>query len=118
MRSNAACSAALPAEAAISKTRLAMAKAKLKSKSKDKSKARKPDREPLRKLVEAARAKKAAKIFGREHWTDKVDGGERVKLFLWEKYAGDPKNAHSIVLFVHGSSMASRPTFDLKVSGR
>jgi pimeloyl-ACP methyl ester carboxylesterase len=95
-----------------------MAKAKLKSKSKDKTKARKPDREPLRKLVERARAAKAARIFGREHWTHKVDGGERVKLFLWEKYAGDPKNAKAIVLFVHGSSMASQPTFDLKVPGR
>jgi pimeloyl-ACP methyl ester carboxylesterase len=95
-----------------------MAKAKLKSKSKDKTKAQKPDREPLRKLVERARAAKAARIFGREHWTHKVDGGERVKLFLWEKYAGDPKNAKAVVLFVHGSSMASQPTFDLKVPGR
>ena len=33
-----------------------MAKAKLKSKSKDKSRANKPDREPLRRLVERARA--------------------------------------------------------------
>ena len=95
-----------------------MAKAKLKSKSKDKTKAKKPDREPLRRLVERARAAKAARVFGREHWTHKVDGGERVKLFLWEKYAGDPKNAKAVVLFVHGSSMASQPTFDLKVPGR
>jgi pimeloyl-ACP methyl ester carboxylesterase len=95
-----------------------MAKAKLKSRSKEKTRAKKPAREPLRRLVEAARAAKAARVAGREHWTHKIDGGERVKLFLWEKYAGDPRNAKGIVLFVHGSSMASQPTFDLKVPGR
>jgi len=51
---------------------------------------------------------------GREHWTRK---GE-VKLFLWQKppAAGVPKRG--TVLFVHGSSMASQPTFDLQVPGR
>src|SRR5687767_9114721 len=107
MRSNVACSAGPQARAAAAKGR-AMAKAKAKSRSREKTK--KPDREPLRKLVERARAAKAARVFGREHWTHKVDGGERVKLFLWEKYAGDPKNAKAVVLFVHGSSMASQPT--------
>jgi pimeloyl-ACP methyl ester carboxylesterase len=52
---------------------------------------------------------------GEEHWTSK---GE-VKLFLWEKYAGSPdNNENGTVLFVHGSSMASQPTFDLHVDGR
>ena len=52
---------------------------------------------------------------GEEHWTNK---GE-VKLFLWEKYAGSPSNnENGTVLFVHGSSMASQPTFDLRVEGR
>ena len=55
---------------------------------------------------------------GREHWTRKGD----VKLFLWEKRAtgGKANNAHEngTVLFVHGSSMASQPTFDLHVPGR
>jgi pimeloyl-ACP methyl ester carboxylesterase len=51
---------------------------------------------------------------GKEHWTHK-DG---IKLFLWEKCCGDPANANGIVLFVHGSSMASQPTFDLQVPGR
>jgi len=54
-------------------------------------------------------------IKGEEHWTAK-DGG--VKLFLWEKCAGDPAKAAGTILFVHGSSMASQPTFDLQVAGR
>ena len=57
----------------------------------------------------------AALIKGEEHWTTK-DGG--VKLFMWEKYAGDPAKTAGTVLFVHGSSMASQPTFDLQVPGR
>lgn len=53
-------------------------------------------------------------IVGEEHWTNK---GE-VRLFLWEKYVGDPAAKEGTVLFVHGSSMASQPTFDLQVPGR
>lgn len=53
-------------------------------------------------------------VIGEEHWTDK---GE-VKLFLWEKYLGQPTGKKGTVLFVHGSSMASQPTFDLHVEGR
>ncbi len=54
-------------------------------------------------------------IKGEEHWTSK-DGG--VKLFLFEKCAGDPAKTKGTILFVHGSSMASQPTFDLQVPGR
>jgi pimeloyl-ACP methyl ester carboxylesterase len=54
-------------------------------------------------------------IKGEEHWTTK-DGG--VKLFLWEKCAGDPAKTTASILFVHGSSMAAQPTFDLQVPGR
>jgi pimeloyl-ACP methyl ester carboxylesterase len=57
----------------------------------------------------------ATAIKGEEHWTAK-DGG--VKLFLWEKCAGDPAASAARILFVHGSSMASQPTFDLQVPGR
>ena len=57
----------------------------------------------------------AAPVKGKEHWTQK-DGG--VKLFLWEKCAGDPAKSIGTILFVHGSSMASQPTFDLQVAGR
>jgi pimeloyl-ACP methyl ester carboxylesterase len=53
-------------------------------------------------------------IRGEEHWTNKGD----VRLFLWEKYAGEPSGRSGTILFVHGSSMASQPTFDLQVPGR
>src|SRR5258708_4853563 len=55
----------------------------------------------------------SAAVTGVEHWTHKGD----VKLFLWEKYLGSP-DGKPAVLFVHGSSMASQPTFDLTVPGR
>lgn len=54
------------------------------------------------------------KITGKEHWTKKGD----VKLFLWEKAAAAARPARGTVLFVHGSSMGSTPTFDLQVPGR
>ena len=57
---------------------------------------------------------KSAAVAGKEHWTRKGD----VKLFMWEKAATDGKGANGTVLFVHGSSMASQPTFDLHVPGR
>jgi pimeloyl-ACP methyl ester carboxylesterase len=53
-------------------------------------------------------------VTGQEHWTRKGD----VKLFLWEKYTGSPDATKPTILFVHGSSMASQPTFDLHVPGR
>src|SRR6516164_1183361 len=56
-----------------------------------------------------------AAVKSEEHWTTK-DGG--VKLFLFEKYARDPAKTIGTILFVHGSSMASQPTFDLQVPGR
>jgi pimeloyl-ACP methyl ester carboxylesterase len=56
----------------------------------------------------------SAAIRGEEHWTNKGD----VRLFLWNKYAGDKPGTAGTVLFVHGSSMASQPTFDLQVPGR
>ena len=49
---------------------------------------------------------------GIEHWTRK---GE-VRLFLWQKRAA--ARSRGTILFVHGSSMASQPTFDLEVPGR
>jgi pimeloyl-ACP methyl ester carboxylesterase len=53
-------------------------------------------------------------IVGREHWTHKGP----VKLFLWEKAAGGSGGRLGTILFVHGSSMGSQPTFDLLVPGR
>src|SRR5918998_2588590 len=54
----------------------------------------------------------SASVQGQEHWTTKGD----VKLFLWEKRTQVPERIGTI-LFVHGSSMASQPTFDLQVPG-
>ena len=53
-------------------------------------------------------------IQGNEHWTQKGD----VKLFLWEKRRAQNSPDRGTILFVHGSSMASQPTFDLQVPGR
>jgi pimeloyl-ACP methyl ester carboxylesterase len=50
---------------------------------------------------------------GAEHWTDK----NGIKLFLWRK-APAGGASRGTILFVHGSSMASQPTFDLHVPGR
>ena len=51
---------------------------------------------------------------GTEHWMRKDD----VRLFLWRKPPAAVAKHAGTVLFVHGSSMASQPTFDLQVPGR
>ena len=51
---------------------------------------------------------------GVEHWTHKGD----VRLFLWQKKAAPGVPHVGTIFFVHGSSMASQPTFDLHVPGR
>jgi pimeloyl-ACP methyl ester carboxylesterase len=51
---------------------------------------------------------------GTQHWTKK---GE-VKLFLWNKKPAAGARPMGTLFFVHGSSMASQPTFDLHVPGR
>jgi pimeloyl-ACP methyl ester carboxylesterase len=53
-------------------------------------------------------------MHGTEHWTTKGD----VRLFLWRKAVPGAPAPQGTVLFVHGSSMASQPTFDLHVPGR
>jgi pimeloyl-ACP methyl ester carboxylesterase len=57
----------------------------------------------------------AALSRGEEHWT--VRDGD-VRLFLFNKAAAAPAPPKGTILFVHGSSMASQPTFDLDVPGR
>jgi pimeloyl-ACP methyl ester carboxylesterase len=67
---------------------------------------------------------KRAEVVGTEHWTTRVAGGAKVRLFLWRKRlqlrtpaaAGDARQG--TILFVHGSSISSTPTFDLQVPGR
>ena len=51
---------------------------------------------------------------GTEHWIHKGD----VRLFLWNKKPAAGTTPRGTILFVHGSSMASQPTFDLHVPGR
>jgi pimeloyl-ACP methyl ester carboxylesterase len=51
---------------------------------------------------------------GTEHWTKKGD----INLFLWEKPASKKVPFAGTILFVHGSSMAAQPTFDLSVPNR
>jgi pimeloyl-ACP methyl ester carboxylesterase len=51
---------------------------------------------------------------GTAHWTKKGD----VKLFLWNKKPAAGMKKRGTIFFVHGSSMASQPTFDLFVPGR
>jgi pimeloyl-ACP methyl ester carboxylesterase len=55
-------------------------------------------------------------IAGTEHWATKETAEGKVCLFLWNKRG--PEAGKGSVLFVHGSSMASTPVFDLQVSGR
>ena len=71
-------------------------------------------------------AKVAAKVAGTEYWTTRTAGGETIRLFMWRKRLaasggangakGKPKNG--VIVFVHGSSMASTPVFDLQVPGK
>ena len=86
-----------------------MAKKSKKKSAKKKTSAR----EPLK--ARAAAAARQPGVTGKGHWTAK-DGG--VKLFLWNKHVGNPAKAKGTILFIHGSSMASQPTFDLQVPGR
>jgi pimeloyl-ACP methyl ester carboxylesterase len=53
-------------------------------------------------------------VTGQEHWTKKGD----VDLFLWNKFLPGQELKKGTILFVHGSSMASQPTFDLHVEDR
>ncbi len=59
----------------------------------------------------------AGAIAGSEHWTQKRVSGGEVPLFLWRKRI-EGRAPSGTILFVHGSSMASQPTFDLHVPGR
>jgi pimeloyl-ACP methyl ester carboxylesterase len=52
---------------------------------------------------------------GEEHWTTRDSD---IRLFMWHKPAAADVPHAGTILFVHGSSMASQPTFDLTVPGR
>jgi len=53
-------------------------------------------------------------VIGKEHWLNKGD----VRLFVWQKKCVTSTPSQGIILFIHGSSMASQPTFDLTVPNR
>jgi pimeloyl-ACP methyl ester carboxylesterase len=60
-------------------------------------------------------------VAGTEHWTTKRAGSQNVRLFLWRKRLLEPSSGgprRGTILFVHGSSMASTPVFDLQIPGR
>jgi len=60
-------------------------------------------------------------VVGTEHWARKRADGQDVRLFLWRKRLRDPASGgprRGTILFVHGSSMASTPVFDLQLPGR
>jgi len=62
-----------------------------------------------------------SEVVGSEHRATKRVGGADVRIFLWRKKLRDPAAAgarRGTVLFVHGSSMAGTPVFDLQVPGR
>ena len=48
-----------------------------------------------------------------EHWVQNGD----VKLYVWEKFTGSPKNK-SVIVLAHGSATAGKESFDLRVSGK
>ena len=73
-------------------------------------------RKPAPRSIEVE-ARMTPQVTGIEHWTTKKTAEGDVRLFLWEKFVAAPEGKPA-VLFVHGSSMASTPTFDLAVPGR
>jgi pimeloyl-ACP methyl ester carboxylesterase len=66
-------------------------------------------------------AGKPPEVVGTEHWAIKRVGGDSVRLFLLRKKLRDPAAGgprRGTILFVHGSSMAGTPVFDLQVPGK
>jgi pimeloyl-ACP methyl ester carboxylesterase len=86
--------------------------------AKKKKAAKRVTKRPAKRAAKLPAKAALPKVKGTAHWTHKQDGAAKVKLFLWNKVVGDAKKARGIVLLVHGSSMASTPTFDLQVPGR
>lgn len=59
-------------------------------------------------------------LLGSEHWAWRQVGDEKIRLFVWRKRLSSltPKASKGTILFVHGSSMAGTPVFDLQVPGK
>ena len=65
----------------------------------------------------AAHPSAEASIWSKEYWAKKGD----VSLYLFRKRMGDPsadRETRPVLFLAHGSSVSSRPTFDLTVPGR
>jgi alpha-beta hydrolase superfamily lysophospholipase len=68
----------------------------------------------------AARAEPAAKIWSNEYWAKKAGTEGDVSLYIYRKRASAPKPGQAplpALFLVHGSSVSSRPSFDLTVPG-
>jgi pimeloyl-ACP methyl ester carboxylesterase len=66
--------------------------------------------------IVAAQNTTGAQIWSKEYWTKKGD----VSLYLFRKRMGDPaadRSAKPVLFLAHGSSVSSRPSFDLTVPG-
>jgi pimeloyl-ACP methyl ester carboxylesterase len=61
----------------------------------------------------------AAPVTGTAHVTEKAIAGQApARLFLWNKPPPGGVAPRGVILFVHGSSMASTPSFDLVIPGK
>jgi len=56
-------------------------------------------------------------IIGKQYWASRQVNGQNIKLSLWRKHI-DGNTSKGVILFVHGSSMAGTPTFDLQIPGK
>lgn len=71
-------------------------------------------------LASAKTPDSAAKIWSNEYWTKKTTKSGDVSLYMFRKRVGVPKageTALPVLFLVHGSSISSRPSFDLTVPG-
>ncbi len=71
-------------------------------------------------FVPDARAEPSATIWSSEYWAKKSAASGDVSLYMFRKRVGAPKAGQSplpVLFLVHGSSISSRPSFDLSVPG-
>lgn len=71
-----------------------------------------------RAIAQPVQPAPSASVAGIEHWTTKRAGADSIKLFMWQKRLKEAAPKLGSLLFVHGSSMASTPAFDLHVPGK
>ena len=70
--------------------------------------------------AQAAKPSQTPHIAAQEHWVKRQVGTESIDLFMWRKLVPSmvKKSSKGTILFVHGSSMAGTPVFDLQVPGK